>query len=66
MKTFSMPIGKPIWSPDLHSTNIDDLFGFIEAYVVCPEHINNPVLPYRDEKGTLLFPTGKFMGVYYS
>jgi hypothetical protein len=66
MKTFDMPIGKPIWSPDLHSSNIEDLFGFIEAYVICPEHIKKPVLPYRDENGTLIFPTGQFMGVYYS
>jgi len=66
MKTFDMPIGMPIWSPDLHSSNIEDLFGFIEAYVICPEHIKNPVLPYRNENGILIFPTGQFMGVYYS
>jgi len=42
------------------------LFGFIEAYVVCPPSIHKPVLPYRDEKGVRIFPTGRFIGVYFS
>lgn len=45
---------------------MDTLFGFIEAYVVCPSNISRPFLPYRDENNTLIFPTGNFIGVYYS
>lgn len=66
MKAFPMPVGKPKWVGDLHSFNIEDLFGFIEAYVICPPSIHKPVLPYRDERGVLIFPTGKFIGVYFS
>lgn len=34
---------------------------------MCPCEITRPFLPYRDDKNqTLLFPTGKFVGVYFS
>lgn len=42
------------------------MFGFIEAYVVCPESLKKPFLAYRDNNNTLIFPTGQFVGVYYS
>lgn len=42
------------------------MFGYLEAYVVCPKTIKNPFLPYRDKNNTLIFPTGEFVGVYYS
>ena len=44
----------------------DSRFGFIEAYVVCPKTIKKPFLPYRDKNKTLIYPTGEFIGVYYS
>ncbi|GJW60703.1 ribonuclease H-like domain-containing protein [Tanacetum coccineum] len=31
-----------------------------------PKIIKKPFLPYRSKTGTLIFPTGKFIGVYYS
>lgn len=37
----------------------------LEAYVVCPSHITRPFLPYKDQN-SLLFPTGRFIGIYYS
>lgn len=66
MKTFPMPGGKPKWCGNLEGQDLDGLFGFIEAYVLCPKTIKRPFLPYRDDKNTLLFPTGEFIGVYYS
>lgn len=65
MKTFPMPAGKPVWKKDLEKEDLDNLFGFIEAYVECPENIKRPFLPFK-ERNTLLFPVGKFIGVYYS
>ncbi|KAJ1416382.1 DNA-directed DNA-polymerase, family B, mitochondria/virus [Sesbania bispinosa] len=60
MKTFPMPGGKPVWHRDLRGIDINNLFGFIEAYVECPNTIKRPFLPYRDEKTkSLLFPTEK-------
>ena len=66
MKEFAMPGGKPVWHNNLVNKDLDSLFGFIEAYVECPETIKRPFLPYRDENNTLIFPTGKFIGVFYS
>jgi len=67
MKSFPMPGGKPTWHGSLENQDLEKLFGFIEAYVECPITMNRPFLPYRDEsRKSLLFPTGKFVGVYYS
>ncbi|KAI5677406.1 hypothetical protein M9H77_08356 [Catharanthus roseus] len=46
--------------------DLNSLFGFIEAYVQCPTTIKRPFLPFRQKDGTLIFPTGEFVGVYYS
>lgn len=43
MKQFHMPDGKPKWVGKFDTTTkIDDLYGFIEAYVHCPESIKRP------------------------
>lgn len=67
MKEFTMPGGTPVWHSNLESMLLDSMFGYIEAYVECPKSIKKPFLPYRNKKdGTLIFPTGSFIGVYYS
>lgn len=66
MKEYPMPGGKPVWDGNLVDKDIDCLFGFIEAFVSCPSSIKKPFLPVRGKDGTLLFPTGDFVGVYYS
>lgn len=66
MKEFPMPGGVPVWHGNLEGKDLDSIFGFIEAYVVCPKTIKKPFLPYRDKNNTLIFPTGEFVGVYYS
>lgn len=66
MKEFPMPGGVPVWHSDLDSMELDSMFGFIQAYVECPKTMKRPFLPYRDKDGILLFPTGEFIGVYYS
>ena len=66
MNAYPMPCGIPVWKNNLESVELDSLFGFIEAFVVCPTNISRPFLPYKDKTGTLVFPTGKFVGVYYS
>lgn len=55
-----------MWHGNLGDSDIDTLFGFIEAYVKCPTKMNKPFLPYRGKDGILIFPTGEFVGVYYS
>lgn len=66
MKEFPMPGGVPVWHGNLEGMDLDSMLGFIEAYVVCPKTIKRPFLPYRDKNNTLIFPTGEFVGVYYS
>lgn len=66
MKEFPMPGGVPVWHGNLEGMDLDSIFGFIEAYVVCPKTLKRPFLPYRDKNETLIFPTGEFVGVYYS
>jgi hypothetical protein len=66
MKEFNMPYGKPVWNGNLEGQDLSNLYGFIEAYVECPRTITRPFLPYRDSNDTLLFPTGRFVGIYYS
>jgi hypothetical protein len=43
MKTFPMPGGKPKWYGNLEGRELDNLFGFIEAYVDCPKTISKPL-----------------------
>ena len=65
--TKPMPGGSPIWNGNLKGCDLEQLFGFVEARVMCPDSIKVPLLPYKDPKtGTLLFPTGSFTGVYFT
>lgn len=66
MKSFPMPIGQPVWNNNLEKVDFDTIFGFVKAYIECPEDLDKPVLPYKDTDGTLIYPTGKFIGVYFS
>ncbi|KAL4553913.1 hypothetical protein LXL04_040018 [Taraxacum kok-saghyz] len=66
MKEYPMPAGHPVWYSRLDNRDLEGKLGFIEAYVVCPKTIKKPFLPYREKEGTLIFPTGEFVGVYYS
>lgn len=67
MKTFPMPGGKPVWHSNLEGQDLDSFYGYFEAHIVCPKTITRPFLPYRDEeRQTIVFPTGEFVGVYYS
>lgn len=67
MKEYPMPGGKPVWHGKLEDHDLDQLCGFIEAYIECPSNMKRPFLPYREYKNkSLIFPTGKFVGVYYS
>lgn len=66
MKEAPMPSGEPVWHSNLEERDLEDLYGFVEAYIVCPNTMERPFLPYKDKGGTLLFPTGRFLGVYFT
>ncbi|GJY02972.1 DNA polymerase-like protein [Tanacetum coccineum] len=66
MKEYPMPCGNLVRYSNIEDMDIDRMLGFIEAYVVCLKTIKKPFLPYHSKTGTLIFPTGEFIGVYYS
>jgi hypothetical protein len=42
-------------------------FGFFQLFITCPEDIQRPFLPFKSSgDGTLVFPPGMFVGVYFS
>jgi len=65
MATNPMPGGPAVWHRDLEGADLDQLFGFIDAYVVCPKDMHKPFLPYRQKDETLLFPKGDFVGTLF-
>lgn len=50
-----LPIGNIISSTD---NNLDNYFGYCYASVIVPKNIRAPILPYRLENGSLIYPTG--------
>jgi DNA polymerase type B, organellar and viral len=70
MKTFDMPykIKRHFIGNILH--HVPELFnnsiGFYKVKVTSPTHLINPILPYRTEKGIVLYPLGNWTGIYLS
>ena len=60
-----MPGGKSKWITSCDHTSLDEMFGFLEAIVDCPNHITRPLLPVR-MKNRLVYATGKWQGVYFT
>ena len=59
-----MPIGKLIeWEGEPASWLLNRI-GFAKANVEVPEDTYLPILPYRCDKGRLIFPVGKFSGTW--
>jgi hypothetical protein len=50
---------------DLSNIKLDNFFGFCLAEITTPKKILKPLLPYK-YKGKTIFPTGSFIGVYFS
>nr|BAM29335.1 dpoB [Lentinula edodes] len=58
-----LPIGNICRSID---TNIDNYFGFCYASVNVPKGIRAPILPFRLDNGSIIYPTGNWSGWYTS
>jgi len=56
-----MPSGVLVSYRNLKDYDLNSLFGFIEGYVVYPNTIKRPFLPYQDKNKTLICPTGEFL-----
>ncbi|KAM3319050.1 hypothetical protein P3S67_006250 [Capsicum chacoense] len=61
-----MPGGEPVWQDNCEDIDLDNLFGFLEAYIISPPYMKRPFLPYRTSKNRLIFPIGELVDVYYS
>lgn len=58
LKEYPPPGGKPVWHRDLTKMRLTDMFGFIEAFLLCPTGMKRLFLPYRRGDATIIFPTG--------
>lgn len=45
--------------------NLDKFFGFLEVEVTAPKDLIIPMLPFK-YKGKTIFPTGRWVGTYFS
>lgn len=61
-----MPIEEIGYHDDLSSWNLESFFGFCLAEIECPKDINIPLLPYRTVDNEVIYPTGKWTGIYFS
>lgn len=50
---------------DLSNIKLENFFGFCLAEITTPKQNLKPLLPYK-HKGKTIFPTGSFIGVYFS
>lgn len=50
---------------DLSNFKLNDFFGFCLAKIITPKGILKPLLPYK-YKGKTIFPTGSWIGIYFS
>ncbi|KAF6171997.1 hypothetical protein GIB67_029415 [Kingdonia uniflora] len=66
MKTYPMPCGTPVWNANMRGVDLSVTYGFIQTYIITPKNIEKPFIPIIDKNGTLLFPKGKFAGMYLS
>lgn len=49
-----MPGGTPRWVGNIPKSGLEleNLFGFIHAVIICPDHLDKPFLPYKMPDGT--------------
>lgn len=48
-----------------YGEDLNNIFGFVEAIVECPDSVKTPILPYKYE-GKLIHPYGKWKDTYFS
>lgn len=56
-----LPAGIPNWIDDCMNFRLQDLFGFIEADVICPKNIKRPLLPKSTLLSNWLLARGLFL-----
>lgn len=59
-----MPVGNRMVTTTLDWRMADKHVGFVECSVDIPEDCVLPPLPFRAQTGKLIFPTGKFTGIW--
>ncbi len=58
-----MPVGDPVY---VINPVLDDFYGFCEAEVDVPAHLDVPFLSYKTKEGKIIRPVGKWTAVFYS
>lgn len=60
-----MPLEMIKFHKDMSSIKLENFFGFCLVEVSCPNNLKIPLLPYKKD-GSTIFPTGNWIGVYFS
>ena len=61
----SMPLEMIEHHKDLTNYELKNFFGFCLAEIYCPQDIKIPLLPFK-YKGKTIYPTGRWIGIYFS
>lgn len=68
MSKYSMPVGIPQYFEG-NPKYVENLFGFVFAKVISPEHLNTPILPVKINNSggsTTVYPIGSWSGWYFT
>jgi hypothetical protein len=60
-----MPFKMIKYHHNMSNVNLEEFFGFCLAEIECPKNIKIPLLPHKYQDRTI-YPTGKWIGVYFS
>ncbi len=58
-----MPVGNPRLSDDL---NLNNYFGFCYAIITPPTNLDVYLIPFKNDKGKIIYPSKPFKGIYFS
>jgi DNA polymerase type B, organellar and viral len=70
MENSDMPYSiKSYFKGDIRENNLDlynNYLGFYRVNIMSPKEILNPIVPFKNDKGTVIYPTGYWGGIYFS
>jgi hypothetical protein len=70
MEKFDMPYAiKNYFKGDLRKNDLNlynNSLGFYKVNIMSPTDLINPIIPFRTDKATVIYPTGYWGGVYFS
>ena len=62
----AMPSKMIHYYDSMKEINLSEFFGFCSAIIKAPKNIKMPLLPFRLKNGNVIYPTGQWIGTYFS